>query len=60
LAEHLWWHLDEWSTFLRVPGLDTANGRAELAIPFGVICCKVWGGNRTWPAARAQALLMSV
>jgi transposase len=60
LAEHLWRHLDDWFTFLRVPGLDATNWRAELAIRFGVIYRKVWGGNRTWAGARAQAVLMSV
>jgi hypothetical protein len=47
-------------TFLRQPGLDATNGRAELAIRFGVILQKVWGGNPTWPGARAQAVLRSV
>jgi transposase len=60
LAAHLWRHLDEWFTFLRVPGLDATNWRAELAIRFGVIYRKVWGGNRTWAGARAQSVLMSV
>jgi transposase len=60
LAGHLWRHLEEWFTFLRVPGLDATNWRAELAIRFGVIYRKVWGGNRTWPGAKAQATLMSV
>jgi transposase len=60
LAAHLWRHLEEWFTFLRVPGLDATNWRAELAIRFGVIYRKVWGGNRTWVGARAQAVLMSV
>jgi hypothetical protein len=27
---------------------------------FGVILRKVWGGNRTWSGAQAQAVLMSV
>ena len=31
-----------------------------MAIRFGVILRKVWGGNRTWPGARAQSVLMSV
>jgi transposase len=31
-----------------------------LAIRFGVILRKVWGGSRTWAGARAQAVLMSV
>jgi transposase len=47
-------------TFLCQPGLDATNGRAELAIRFGVIRCKVWGGSRTWVGARAQAVRMSV
>jgi transposase len=60
LAQHLWNHRDELFTFLREPGLDATNWRAELAIRFGVILRKVWGGNRTWVGARAQAVLMSV
>ena len=36
------------------------NWRAELAIRFGVILRKVWGGSRTWAGARVQAVLMSV
>jgi transposase len=31
-----------------------------LAIRFGVILRKVWGGNRTWVGARAQSVPMSV
>jgi transposase len=34
--------------------------RAELAIRFGVILRKIWGGSRTWAGARAQSVLMSV
>ncbi len=60
LAQHLWKHRDELSTFLRQPGLDATNWRAELAIRFGVILRKVWGGSWTWVGARAQAVLMSV
>jgi transposase len=60
LAEHLWAHRDDLFTFLRVPGLDATNWRAELASRFGVILRKVWGGSRTWVGARAQAVLMSV
>jgi hypothetical protein len=41
-----------------LPGLDATNGRAELAIRFGVILRKVCGGNRPW--AGAQAVLLSV
>jgi transposase len=60
LAKHLWAHRNKWFTFLRQPGLDATNWRAELAIRFGVILRKVWGGSRTWAGARAQAVLMSV
>ncbi len=60
LAQHLWNHLDQLLTFLRVPELDATHWRAELAIRFGVILRKVWGGSRTWAGARAQSVLMSV
>jgi hypothetical protein len=60
LAQHLWAHRDDLFTFLRQPGLDATNWRAELAIRFGVILRKVWGGSRTWGGARAQSVLMSV
>jgi hypothetical protein len=43
LARHLWAHRDDLFTFLRQPGLDATNWRAELAIRFGVILRKVWG-----------------
>jgi transposase len=60
LAQHLWNHRDDLFTFLRQPWLDATNWRAELAIHFGVILRKVWGGSRTWAGARAQSVLMSV
>ena len=60
LAQHLWEHRDDLFTFLRQPGLDASNWRAELAIRFGVILRKVWGGSRTRAGARAQSVLMSV
>src|SRR5215470_15581986 len=60
LAQHLWAHRDELFLFLRPPGLDATNWRAELAIRFGVILRKVRGGSRTWAGARAQSVLMSV
>ncbi len=53
LAQHLWNHRDDLFTFLRQPGMDATNGRAELANRFGVILRKVWGGNRTWAGAGA-------
>src|SRR5262249_7611423 len=48
LAQHLWAHRDDLFTFLRQPGLDATNWRAELAIRFGVILRKFWGGSGTW------------
>jgi transposase len=60
LAQHLWENRDDLRTFLRRPGLDATNWRAELAIRFGVILRTVWGGNRTWAGAHAQSVLMSV
>ncbi len=60
LAQHLWNHRDDLLTFLKYPGMDATNWRGELAMRFGVILRKVWGGNRTWIGARAQAVLMSV
>jgi transposase len=59
-AQHLWNHRDDLLTFLKHPGVDATNWRGELAMRFGVILRKVWGGNRTWTGARAQAVLMSV
>jgi transposase len=60
LAKHLWNHIDQFFTFLQVPDLDATNWQAEHAMRFAVILRKVWGGNRTWAGARAQAVLMSV
>lgn len=60
LAQHLWKHVHEFFTFLKTPGLDATNWRAEQAMRFGVILRKVWGGNRTWNGAHAQAVLMSI
>src|SRR5262249_18940204 len=60
LAQHLWAHRDDLLTFLRQPGLDATNWRAELAIRFGVLLRKGWGGSRHWAGARAQSVLMWV
>jgi hypothetical protein len=60
LAQHVWKHSDDLFIFLREPGLDATNWRAELASRFGVILRKVWGDSRTWAGARSQSLLMSV
>jgi transposase len=47
LAQHLWNHRHDLLMLLHQPGLDATNWRAELAIRFGVILRKVWGGSRT-------------
>jgi transposase len=60
LAQHLWKHRADLFTFLRIPGVDATNWRGELAMRFGVILRKIWGGNRTWRGAQAQAVLMSL
>jgi transposase len=60
LSEHLWRHLDEWSTFLEHPEVEPTNWEGEQAIRPAVVNRKVWGGNRTWAGARAQEILMSV
>jgi transposase len=59
-ARFLWNHRADLFTFLDEPGLDATNWRAEQAIRPAVVNRKVWGGNRTWIGARAQAVLMSV
>jgi len=42
------------------PGLDATNWWAELAIRYGVILGKVWGGSRTCAGARVQSVLIAV
>jgi transposase len=39
---------------------EPTNWEGEQAIRPAVVNRKVWGGNRTWPGARAQGVLMSV
>jgi transposase len=60
LAKHLAKHHDQLFTFLRHPGLDATNWRAEQAIRPAVVNRKVWGGSRTPAGAQAQSILMSV
>lgn len=57
---HLARHEDQIFTFLRFPGMDATNWKAEQAIRPAVVNRKVWGGNRTQRGAEAQAILMSV
>jgi transposase len=60
LAKHLAKHSIQWFLFLIDPGIDATNYRAEQALRPGVVNRKVWGGNRTWPGAKAQSVLTSV
>ena len=60
LAKHLKKHIWQWFWFLIEPGIDATNWRAEQAIRPAVVNRKVWGGNRTWPGAQAQATIASV
>ena len=60
LANHLDKHRDELFTFLRHPGAEATNWRAEQALRPAVVNRKVWGGNRTWSGAKAQSVLMTV
>jgi transposase len=60
LAQHLWNYLDQFFTFLTIPGVDATNWRAEHALRFAVVNRKVWGGNRTATGGEAQGILLSV
>jgi transposase len=60
LAGHLLNHAMQWFWFLIDPTIQATNHWAEQAIRPAVVNRKVWGGNRTWPGARAQSILMSV
>lgn len=60
LAGHLLNHAMHWFWFLIDPTIQATNHWAERAIRPAVVNRKVWGGNRTWPGARAQSILMSV
>ena len=60
LAKHLYAHRDDLFTFLRVPGLDATNHRAEQAMRPLATNRKVWGGNRTETGAHAQSVLMTI
>lgn len=59
-AKHLWANRRHLFTFLEDPGADATNWRAEQALRPAVVNRKVWGGNRTWAGARAQAVLTTI
>ena len=60
LAKHLAKHRNQLFTFLRIPGIDATNYRAEQAMRPAAVNRKVWGGNRTVAGAYAQSVLMTV
>jgi transposase len=60
LAKHLAKHRHQLFTFLKVPGIDATNYRAEQAMRPAAVNRKVWGGNRTAAGAHAQSVLMTV
>jgi transposase len=47
-------------TFLRCPGVEPTNNRAERAIRPAVIVRKISGGSRAMPGARAHAVIASI
>jgi transposase len=60
LLDHLARERKHLFTFLRIPGVEATNWRAEHAIRPAVVCRKVWGGNRTWAGATTWQTLASV
>jgi transposase len=60
LANHLLRERDAIFSFLRCPGLDATNFRAEQAIRPMVVTRKTWGGNRTQTGAHTQSVLTSI
>jgi transposase len=60
LLDHLAREREHLFTFLRIPGVQATNWRAEQAIRPAVVCRKAWGGNRTWAGATTWQTLTSV
>lgn len=60
LLGHLTTESQHLFTFLKQPGVQATNWRAEQAIRPAVVNRKHWGGNRTWHGADTQQVLMSV
>jgi transposase len=60
LLNHLAAERQHLFTFLRVPGVQATNWRAEQAIRPAVVTRKNWGGNRTWAGADTWQTLTSV
>jgi transposase len=60
LLTHLAAEREHLFTFLRVPGVQATNWRAEQAIRPAVVTRKSWGGNRSWAGADTWQVLTSV
>ena len=60
LLAHLRVERDHLFTFLKTPGVEATNWRAEQAIRPAVVNRKSWGGNRSWAGAETQQVVMSV
>ena len=60
LAKFLFHNQYEVLNYLRHPGTDATNWRAEQGTRPAVVNRKVWGGSRTDDGAAAQGILMSV
>ena len=60
LLNHLAAEREHLFTFLRVPGVQATNWRAEQAIRPAVVTRKSWGGNRTWAGAEVWQVLTSL
>jgi transposase len=60
LLDHLGREREHLFTFLRIPGVEATNWRAEHAIRPAVVTRKAWGGNRTWAGATSWQTLASV
>ena len=60
MLDHLAREREHLFTFLRIPGVEATNWRAEQAIRPAVVTRKVWGGNRTWAGATTWQTLTSV
>lgn len=59
-AAHLFRQQLHLFTYLRIPGIDATNYRAEQALKGPIVNRKVWGGNRTDDGAAAQGIISSV
>jgi transposase len=60
LLGHLSNEREHLTTFLRKPGVQATNWRAEQALRPAIVNRKSWGGNRTWTGAHTLEVTSSV